>query len=80
MTSEALNTRRRTLIIVPLSTSARVAPPLTVQVECAGREAAAAIDQVRAVSHKRLLRRIGTLTVTQMERIRAALHEILELD
>ncbi|HLH17027.1 MAG TPA: type II toxin-antitoxin system PemK/MazF family toxin [Bryobacteraceae bacterium] len=50
LTSDILNERRRTLVVIPLSTSPKPNPPLLIPVRCAGRDAVAVTDQVRAIS------------------------------
>jgi mRNA interferase MazF len=49
ISSNVINERRRTVVVVPLSTSPQASPPLMVPVLCAGRSVVAVIDQVRAV-------------------------------
>jgi len=73
------NERRRTVVVIPLSSSAEAAPPLTIHVR-AGQKVVAVIDQVRAVSKERLTRRIEDLPTDQLEAIEAGLRETLELD
>ncbi len=80
MSSNILNERRRTVVVVPLSSSPRPGPPLLVPVNCAGRNAVAVLDQLRAVSKERLENRMGELTAKEMKTIEQALREILELD
>jgi mRNA interferase MazF len=77
MGRNAINARRRTIIVVPLSSLLRVAPPLTVMVHCLRREATAAVDQVRALDKMRLVEFIETMAQDEVAAIRAALSEIL---
>jgi len=79
LTSDVLNARRQTVVVVPLSTSARIAPPVTVHVKFGNRAAVAVIDQVRAVSRLRMLRHIDSLSAAHLEGIENALQEILDL-
>jgi mRNA interferase MazF len=79
LTNNILNERRRTLIIVPLSSSARSNPPLLVGVTCGGREVTAVIDQIRAVSKRRLQSRLGEISTEQLESVEMALKQILDL-
>ena len=74
------NERRRTVVVVPLSTTTRVAPPLTVRVMCAGRPVVAVIDQIRALAKERLTRRIEDLSPQDLQAVESGLREILELD
>jgi mRNA-degrading endonuclease toxin of MazEF toxin-antitoxin module len=48
-------------------------------VHCAGREAVVVTDQIRAVSKERLDRRMGELSLKQLEDVEQALREVLEL-
>ena len=56
-----LNERRRTVIVVPLSSSPKASPPILIQITCEGRAATAVGDQVRAVAKQRLLSRLGVV-------------------
>jgi mRNA interferase MazF len=79
LSANVLNERRRTVVVVPFSTSPHACPPLLVPVRCGGRDAVAVVDQVRAVSKQRLETRIGELSSGRLEAIEDALREILEL-
>jgi mRNA interferase MazF len=78
--NSVLNERRRTVVIVPLSSSPRAAPPVMVSVTCSGRPAVAVIDQVRAVAKERLVSVMGRLSSQELESVEDALRQILELD
>jgi mRNA interferase MazF len=80
LSSTVLNERRHTVVVVPLSTSAPIAPPLTVQVDCAGRSVVAVIDQIRAVAKERLDRRIGDLSPQDLGAVEDGLRRVLELE
>jgi mRNA interferase MazF len=73
---DALNQRRKTVVVVPLSTSPTVRPPLTVAA-FAGRPAVAVIDQIRATAKERFTSKIGTLSAVEMEEIEEALRHVL---
>ncbi len=77
--TNVLNARRRTIVIVPLSSSPQPAPPLLVPVSCAGRSAMAVSDQIRAVAMERLVRRMGELSTADLNALEEALCVILEL-
>ena len=79
LSSSVINERRRTVVVVPLSTSPRASPPLLVRVQCAGRDVVAVIDQIRAVAKERLDRAMGELSPEHLEKVEQALREILEL-
>jgi len=77
--ANVLNVQRRTIVVVPLSTSPQEAPPLLVPVVCAGRRALAVTDQIRAVAKERLTRRVGQLSPDDLRAVEDALRVILEL-
>jgi mRNA interferase MazF len=79
ISSTLINEHRRTVVVVPLSSSSRVAPPLTVGVKCSNRQAVAVLDQVRAIAKERLTQRIEVLPLQQLEAVENGLREILEL-
>jgi mRNA interferase MazF len=77
--ANVLNERRRTVVVVPLSTSPQPAPPLLVPIDCAGRRAVAVVDQIRAVAKERLDRRMGELSPQDLNAIEEALRIVLEM-
>jgi mRNA interferase MazF len=77
--ANVLNDRRRTVVMIPLSTSPQAAPPLLVPIVCAGRHAVAVVDQVRAVAKERLESCIGELSTEDLKAVEAALGLVLEL-
>jgi mRNA interferase MazF len=80
ISNSVVNEHRRTVVVVPLTSSPRAAPPLLVSVTCSGQPAIAVIDQVRAVSKERLVRQIENLSAENLQSVEDALREILELD
>jgi mRNA interferase MazF len=80
ISNSVVNQHRRTVVIVPLSTSPQAAPPLLVSVHCAGQPVVAVIDQVRAVAKERLAGLIERLSAQELKSVEDALREILELD
>lgn len=79
MTTDILNRHRRTVVVIPLSSSPEASPPLLIPVICAGQRAVAVLDQIRAVSKERLYERMGALPQVNMQALEAGLREILEL-
>ena len=77
--TNVLNERRRTVVIIPLSTGPHAAPPLLVPVGCAGRQAVAVVDQIRAVAKERLHRKLGELSPDDLVKVEEALRTVLEL-
>jgi mRNA interferase MazF len=80
ISNSVVNEHRRTVVVVPLTSSPRPAPPVLVSVTCSGQPAIAVIDQVRAVSKERLVRLIENLSAEQLRSVEDALREVLELD
>jgi len=79
ITRDLINEHRRTVVVVPLSSSPSAHPPIRVAVDCGGRPAVAVVDQIRAVAKERLQTKIGVLAEPEMEAIGDALQQILDL-
>ena len=80
VSNSVINEHRKTVVVVPLSSSPRSAPPLMVHVTCSGKPAVAVIDQVRAIAKERLVSLIEKLAAKELASVEVALREILELD
>ncbi|MFZ3046825.1 MAG: type II toxin-antitoxin system PemK/MazF family toxin [Desulfatirhabdiaceae bacterium] len=75
-----INQARRTVVVVPLSTASREGiPPITVSVNCMGKQVVAVCDQIRAVDKKRLTEYVESLTNRDMDAISEALRTVLVL-
>nr|VFJ69072.1 MAG: mRNA interferase MazF [Candidatus Kentron sp. FW] len=79
LTHDALNSPRRTVAVVPLSTMAMAHPPITISVTCQDKPVVAIIDRVRAVAKHRLRSKIETLSPNEIDDIRQAISIILEI-
>ncbi len=79
ITRDLINEHRRTVVVVPLSSSPSAHPPIRVAVDCGGRPAVAVVDQIRAIAKERLQTRIGVLAEPEMEALGDALQQILDL-
>ena len=79
LTHNTLNTLRKTVVVVPLSSAARPHPPITVPVTCLKREVVVVIDQIRAVAKHRFKSKIETLSSDDLYSIIRALSAILEI-
>lgn len=77
--TDILNERRRTVVVIPLSTSPQAAPPILVSVGGAGKPAVAVVDQIRAVSKERLVRKLGEVSPADLGKVEDALRVVLEL-
>lgn len=79
LTTNIVNERRRTVVVIPLSTSRQAAPPLLVPMDCAGRAVIAVVDQIRAVAKERLQQRLGVISSGHLKAVEKGLRQILEL-
>ncbi len=79
LSTNPVNEHRRTVVVIPLSSSPSPYPPITVAVDCEGRSLVAVVDQIRAISKHRLLERIGPLEAQELESVESALRQVLEL-
>jgi len=79
LSTNIANERRRTVVVIPLSTSPQASPPLLVPMECAGRKVVAVTDQIRAIAKERLKERLAEISPTDLSSVEAALRQILEL-
>ena len=76
---KVLNERRRTIIVVPLSSSPKASPPILIPISCDGHPAVAVSDQIRAVAKERLRSRLGTVTMDEMAALEDGLRQIMQL-
>ena len=79
VTTNIVNQHRRTVVVIPLSSSPQASPPLLIPVTCAGRSAVAVLDQIRAVAKERLQERLGIISAQEMKEIEEGLRAVLEL-
>jgi mRNA interferase MazF len=74
-----LNERRRTVVVVPLSSSPKASPPILIPISCEGRPSVAVSDQIRAVAKERLQGRLGAVTTDEMAVLEDGLRQIMQL-
>lgn len=74
-----INKARRTVVVVPLSASAKPRPPLTIPVQCLGKQVVAVCDQIRAIDKTRLRESAGPLSKGDMDAIDDGLRQVLVL-
>lgn len=79
LSHNTINSLRRTVVVVPLSTVAKSHPPITVPVNCQGEAAVAVVDQIRAVAKHRLKKKIESLSLEELDVICQAVATILEI-
>ncbi|RPI78774.1 MAG: type II toxin-antitoxin system PemK/MazF family toxin [Desulfobacteraceae bacterium] len=73
----AINKARRTIVVIPLSTSTAPNPPLTIGVNCLGKSVVAVCDQIRAVDKSRLMDKADALSSDDLEQIEDGLRQVL---
>ncbi len=78
LSSSLVNEHRRTVLVVPLSSSPQPRPPITIPNQCQGKNGVAVVDQLRAISKKRLQGFIEKADVKTLEAITEALLTIIE--
>lgn len=76
---KALNQWRRTVIVVPLSSSPKTSPPILIPIFCDGHSTVAVSDQIRAVAKERLRSRLGVVTTEEMAALEDGLRQIMQL-
>jgi mRNA interferase MazF len=74
-----INQARRTVVIVPLSTSAQARPPIAIAVECLGQKVTAICDQIRTVDKSRLNKSAGHLSTKDLHALEDGLRQVLSL-
>lgn len=74
-----INQARHTVIVVPLSTSAKARPPLVVTVNCLDQPVSAVCDQIRAIDKKRMVKYAGQISMKDLVALDDALRHILAI-
>ena len=74
-----LNERRRTVIVVPLSSSPKASPPILIPITCNGQPTVAVSDQIRAVAKERLRGRLGVVAEEELVVLEDGLRQIMQL-
>jgi len=70
---DPINQSRKTVVIIPLSSSAKEYNPITVAVKCEGKPSTAILDQIRAVDKSRISNKCHDLTSDELQKIEASL-------
>lgn len=74
-----INQARQTVVVVPLSTSAKARPPITISVSCLDKQVTAVCDQIRTVDKSRLKRSAGSLSSNDLNALDNGLRQVLSL-
>ena len=77
LTVNPLNLARRTVVIVPLSSSPEPRPPIVVPTPSAGAGSVAICDQLRAVDKARLSRQRGQLSAVDLRAVEDGVKAVL---
>jgi len=77
LTVNALNLARGTVVVVPLSTSAKPCPPIALPLPSAGPDSVAVCDQLCAADKKRFGKKIGDLSAHDLAALTDAMKIIL---
>ena len=79
MSLTALNSKRSTVVVVPLASSGNARPPLVIAVDSVGKGSNARIDQLRAVDKSRIGNVFGKLPNHEMLEIERVIVTVLGL-
>ena len=79
LTADAINAIRRTVGVVPLSSSPASAEPIVVPVPSVGPNSVAVCDQLRAVDKKKIFNLIGKVTDAELSLIEASVKSVFDL-
>lgn len=74
-----INQARHTVIVIPLSTSAKVRYPIAVSICCMDKNVTAICDQIRTVDKSRLIKPAGKISFADLENLEASLRQVLAL-
>ncbi len=74
-----INLARGTIVIVPLSSSPTARPPLVIAIPSQGNTSVAVCDQIRAIDKTRVIKKIGELTIQEIDLLDDCLRRILGL-
>lgn len=79
LTVNALNKARGTVVVVPLSTSAKPRPPIVVSLPSAGGNSVAVCDQLCAADKRRFGKKIDDLSARDLAALTEAMKTVLGL-
>jgi mRNA interferase MazF len=79
ISAAAINQIRSTPVVVPLSSSPDVAPPIVLAMPSAGKNSVAVVDQIRAVDKSRFVAKEGVVSAADLHALESAIKQILQL-
>lgn len=74
-----INQARHTVVVVPLSVSAKARPPIAISVSCLEKQVTAICDQIRTVDKSRLINFAGQLSIKDLHALEDGLRQVLSL-
>lgn len=74
---DPINLARRTVVVIPLSSSGKEYPPLAIGINCMDKKVVAVIDQIRAVDKSRFIQQCDRLDDTDMSQLERGIKTIL---
>lgn len=76
VSEDDMNKYLETVVVCPLTSKLHPQWRTRLQIDCAGRQAEIAVDQIRTISKKRLKQKIDTLPATQASQLRRIITEM----
>ncbi|MDR1144690.1 MAG: type II toxin-antitoxin system PemK/MazF family toxin [Verrucomicrobiales bacterium] len=80
ISQDAMNRHLDTVVICPLTTKLHPDWRSRIQITCAGSKAELAVDQIRAISKQRLIKKYDTLKAKDAETLRGLIVEMYGLE
>ncbi len=76
ISQDSMNKHLETIVVCPLTSKLHPAWRTRLQIQCAGREAEIAVDQIRTISKSRLKQKIDQLTANDAAQLRKLITEM----
>jgi mRNA interferase MazF len=80
VTSDLVNARRRTVVVIPISSGPQPAPPLSIAINHKWVDGVAIIDQIRAAAKERFGNRMGEISTQEVAAVEDGICQVLGLD
>ena len=71
------NLFRKTVVVVPLTHGSKDAPPIIISIPSGGAESKAICDQILSVDKKRIGKKVGSLTMSELDYFEESLSAVL---
>lgn len=72
-----INQARHTVVVIPLSSSSKARPPISISVSCLDKQVTAICDQIRTVDKSRLVNCAGSLSTKDLHALEEGLRQVL---